>query len=73
MNTVNKVKFNSNELQSVSQSILQEAKRLGADQAEVSVAANKGFTVKVSGGDVETIEYHQDKIIEINVFYGNVG
>lgn len=63
---------NSNQiekLKELSQEILKEAKRLGADQAEVGIAANKGFTVSAHGGEVETVEYHQDKIVDITVFF----
>lgn len=62
--------LNSNQLQTVSQTILEEAKKLGADQAEVNVTANKGFTVMARENDVETVEYHQDKVAEITVFFG---
>lgn len=61
--------FNIDNLETISQEILEEAKRQGADQAEVTIAANKGFTVSVHGGDVETIEYHRDKAIDITVFF----
>ncbi len=70
MKSIEKSSLNSNQLKDISQLILQEAKRAGADQAEVSVATNKGFTVSVREGDVETVEYHQDKGIEIDVYVG---
>lgn len=62
--------MNTSQLQAVSQDILQEAKRLGADQAEVAITANKGFSVTAREGDVETVEYNQDKVIEITVYFG---
>lgn len=62
--------FDPNQMQSLSQTILQEAKRLGADQAEVGIAVNKGFSVIAHNGDVETVEYNQDKVIEVTVFFG---
>jgi PmbA protein len=70
MNEVVQVALNSIELQSISQTILDEAKKRGAEQAEVSVTANKGFTVIAREGDVETVEYNQDKSIEITVYFG---
>lgn len=70
MKEIEKSIFDSAKLQSVAQDILQEAKRLGADQAEVNVDVNKGFTVSGHGGDVETVEYHQDKAIDISVYFG---
>lgn len=62
--------LNEATLQSLCQTILTEAKRAGADQAEVSAAANKGFSVTALQGEVETVEYNQDKVIEITVYFG---
>jgi PmbA protein len=62
--------FDPNKLQSIAKDILREAARRGAHQAEVSIAANKGFSVSAHEGDVETVEYHQDKILEITVYFG---
>ncbi len=62
--------YHSDELLSISKDILQEAKRLGAHQAEVSISADKGFSVSVREGDVETVEYNQDKSVEIDVYFG---
>lgn len=60
----------SNELQLLCQDVLKEAARLGADSSEVNISVNKGFSVTAHDGDVETVEYNQDKIIEITVFFG---
>jgi len=62
--------FNSNQLQSLSKDILKEATHCGADQAEVNISANKGFSVTAREGEVETVEYNQDKHIDIHVFFG---
>lgn len=62
--------FQETKMQSICQAILELAKKQGATSAEVGVGANKGFSVSVHGGDVETIEYHQDKAIEIMVYFG---
>jgi PmbA protein len=62
--------FNPVKVQELVTDVLQEAKRQGATSAEVDVAVNKGFNVMVRMGDVETIEYNQDKIIEITVYLG---
>src|SRR3990167_1213016 len=62
--------LNESLLQSIAQDILNEALRKGATQAEVNVSANKGFYVTAHNNDVETIEYNQDKSIEITVFFG---
>lgn len=70
MKEVKQSVFNSSQLQSLSKDILKEAARLGAHQAEVSIAANKGFSVSAREGDVETVEYNQDKAVAITVFFG---
>jgi PmbA protein len=63
--------FTAAKIEQLVADVLQEAKKQGATSAEVDVAVNKGFTVMVRMGDVETIEYNQDKIIEITVYFGN--
>jgi len=70
MKEIEKNVLNSRKLQELSQVILQEATRLGAEQAEVHMAMNKGFSVHARGGDVETVEYHQDKVVDISVLFG---
>jgi PmbA protein len=65
-----KTDLNTQELLEVSEVILKHAAKLGADEAEVDIGANKGFTVVAREADVETIEYHQDKVIEVTVYFG---
>ena len=62
--------FNALSIQDLVTTVLQEAKKQGATSAEVDVAVNQGFNVMVRMGDVETVEYNQDKIIEVTVFFG---
>lgn len=62
--------LNATHLQTVANNVLNEAKKKGATQAAVSIAANKGFSVSAHDRDVEKVEYHQDKIIEIEVYFG---
>ncbi|MEW6611361.1 MAG: metalloprotease PmbA [Pseudomonadota bacterium] len=50
--------------------ILDEAKRQGASQAEASVSEGKGLSVTVRLGEVETIEFHQDKGLGVTVYFG---
>jgi PmbA protein len=61
--------FNPTKVKQLIADVLAETKRQGATSAEVDVAVNKGFSVLVRMGDVETIEYNQDKIIEITVYF----
>ncbi len=62
--------FTKENVQELIAIILDEAKRQGASSAEVDVGINKGFNIAVRMGDVETVEYNQDKIIEITVYFG---
>lgn len=70
MDTQQKSVLNTDELQTIAAVILKEAAKRGADQAEVAIASNKGFSVTAREGDVETIEYHQDKNIDVVVYFG---
>lgn len=69
-NLVEKSMLSLDDLKNLANDILREAKNRGADQAEVGIAANKGFTVEAREGDVETVEYHQDKSIDVAVYFG---
>lgn len=62
--------LDSNQLQEISNEILKESARRGAYQAEVGISANKGFSVTAHEGEVETVEYNQDKVIDITVYFG---
>ncbi len=57
-------------LKNVVQDILKEAKSQGASSAEVDIGLNKGFSVTSRLGEVESVEYNQDKIIDITVYFG---
>lgn len=70
MQQLEQIISNTDKLQEIAKLILEEAARCGADQTELSVSANKGFSVSAREGDVETVEYHQDKAIDINVMFG---
>lgn len=62
--------FNVDDTQQLIESILREAVNQGASAAEVDVGANKGFSVTARKGDVEHIEYNQDKSVDITVYFG---
>jgi len=62
--------LNANQLQEIAQAVLEEANRAGAQQAEVGISTQKGFSVSAHEGAVETVEYHQDKVVEIQVYFG---
>lgn len=50
---------------------LDEARRLGADQAEVAVSQDTGLSTTARLGDVENLEYTNDRGFGITVFQGS--
>lgn len=50
--------------------VLAEARKQGADQAEVGVNIENGFTVNVRMGEIDVVEHHQNKGIGITVYFG---
>ena len=50
--------------------ILDEARRQGADQAEVSASVDAGLAVSVRKGDVEQVEFNQDRGFGITLYFG---
>ena len=51
-------------------SILDQAKHNGASDAEVSVGDNTGLSVTVRKGELETVEFHNDRGFGITVYVG---
>jgi len=58
------------ELKDVVASALQEARHAGASQAEADVSLQRGLTVTVRLGEVDTIEYHRDRGLSVTVYFG---
>ena len=58
------------ELQGVVASALDEARRLGATQADVDANLQQGLTVNVRLGEVDTVEYQRDRGIGVTVYMG---
>ena len=59
------------ELKSLVEEILGEARRQGADQAEVSVSTDAGLAVSVRKGELENLEFNQDQGFGITVYMGS--
>ncbi len=59
-----------NELRSLVEEILAEAERQGADQAEVSVSVDNGLVVSVRKGELENLEFNQDRGFGITLYVG---
>jgi PmbA protein len=51
-------------------SLLDDAKRLGADAAEVALSASRALSVSVREAALETLEYEGDRTAEITVYRG---
>jgi PmbA protein len=49
---------------------LEEAQRRGATQCEVDASFNRGLTVTVRLGDVDTVEYQRDRGVGVTVYFG---
>src|SRR5471030_655792 len=58
------------ELKEVVASALSEAHSSGASQAEADVSLQRGLTVTVRLGEVDTIEYHRDRGLSVTVYFG---
>lgn len=50
--------------------ILEEARRQGADSAEVGVSEARGFSVSVRMGEPETVEFNRDRGFSVTVYAG---
>lgn len=70
MKTISQHVQSVEKLTQLANTILNEAAQLGASSSEVDISMNHGFTVTAREGDVETVEYNQDKIIGITVYFG---
>ena len=56
------------ELEGLVKLALEEARKLGADQAEVGASHDKGLSATARLGDVENLEYTSDRGIGITVY-----
>lgn len=57
-------------LTQLSRDVLAQAIALGASQAEVSLNEDRGLSVNVRLGEVETIEYTRDRGLGLTVYFG---
>ena len=58
------------DLQSIIERALEEARSRGATQAEAAVSQNSGLSVGVRLGEVETLEHQRDRSMGITVYFG---
>lgn len=60
--------FTRQDLEELVRRALDEARRLGAQQAEVGVSFDTGLSVTVRLGEVETLEYQRDRGLGVTVY-----
>lgn len=61
--------LNSAEVDNITDKILSIAKKCGASSAEVAVNFDKGLSVSTRLGEVETVEFNQDKNFAVTVYF----
>lgn len=62
--------LNADTLRQITEDVLSIARQQGATAAETSASTGKGLSVTVRLGEVESIEYHQDKGLGVTVYLG---
>ena len=61
---------NGDDLLALVELALEEARVLGATQAEAAVSVDVGLSVSVRLGEVETVEYQRDRGMGVTVYFG---
>ena len=57
-------------LESLARQVLDQAAALGADQAEIMASSQRGLSVNVRMGEVETIEHTRDRGLTVTLYRG---
>ena len=60
-----------NVLESKVAQALDQAKRLGATDAEAAAGLDQGLSVNARMGEVETVEHHRDQSLAVTVYFGH--
>src|ERR1700729_3133882 len=68
--TMSPVRLTQEDLESIIERALEEARSRGASQAEAAVSQDTGLSVGVRLGDVETLEHQRDRSMGITVYFG---
>jgi PmbA protein len=66
----NTVRLSEEDLESIIERALEEARARGASQAEAAVSQDTGLSVGVRLGEVETLEHQRDRSMGITVYFG---
>ncbi len=64
-------RLNLDDLESIIERALEEARARGATQAEAGVSQDSGLSVGVRLGEVETLEHQRDRSMGITVYFGH--
>lgn len=64
------ISLEGSELPALVELALEEAKTLGASQAEAAISVDVGLSCTARLGEVETIEYHRDRGMAVTVYFG---
>ena len=57
-------------LREIIETVIREARALGASDVEAAVSADAGLSVNVRNDEVETVEHHRDKGLGVTVYFG---
>ena len=66
----NPIRLTQEDLESIIERALEEARARGASQAEAAVSQDTGLSVGVRLGEVETLEHQRDRSMGITVYFG---
>src|SRR5579871_1117834 len=66
----NPLRLAPEDLESIIERALEEARARGASQAEAAVSQDTGLSVGVRLGEVETLEHQRDRSMGITVYFG---
>jgi PmbA protein len=67
---LNPLRLGLEDLETIIERALTEARALGASQAEAAVSQDTGLSVGVRLGEVETLEHQRDRSMGITVYFG---
>jgi PmbA protein len=67
---INPLRLAPEDLESIIERALEEARARGASQAEAAVSQDTGLSVGVRLGEVETLEHQRDRSMGITVYFG---
>ncbi|OZB54411.1 MAG: hypothetical protein B7X43_03335 [Thiomonas sp. 15-63-373] len=62
--------YSKSQFQDLAQQALEQARKVGASDAQVEVSEGQGMSVGVRNGQIENVEHNRDKSLSISVFDG---